>query len=397
MKYIFILALLFTIVAKSQQDSISNPTKLNMEAVYDRPFIVNNSTTSIGGYITANYFRDVEDGISEGNSFSMPRLTLFVNSNISANINFLTELEIEEGGKSIAIEFAALDFVLDQMLTLRGGILMNPIGSFNQNHDDPKWEFARRPVYATQLLPATFSSVGFGLYGKSNIDNWTFGYEVYLTNGFDEGIIDNEQSKTYLPAVKDNFDRFEESSNGRPMFTGKISVKNQYLGEVGLSTMLGEYNIYELDGLDVAEANNLVVFAIDYNNTIPVIDTKIIGEIAWINLEVPNTYISQYGEKQFGGYVDIVKPLGKFNFMTFKDIGTNIAFRVDYADWNVAKFIETGNNVGDEYFALTPGFSLRPDPNTVIRINYSYAWATDFLGNSPTEISSITIGISSYF
>ena len=43
---------------------------------------------------------------------------------------------------------------------------MNPIGAFNQNHDGPKWEFVDRPISATQMLPATWSNVGFGLYGK---------------------------------------------------------------------------------------------------------------------------------------------------------------------------------------------------------------------------------------
>jgi len=36
------------------------------------------------------------------------------------------------------------------------------------------------------MLPATWSNVGFGLFGKWYSDNWTFGYEAYLTNGFDD-------------------------------------------------------------------------------------------------------------------------------------------------------------------------------------------------------------------
>ena len=49
-------------------------------------------------------------------------------------IKFLSEIEFEEGGEEVAIEFAALDISMHPLLNLRGGIVMNPIGAFNQNH-----------------------------------------------------------------------------------------------------------------------------------------------------------------------------------------------------------------------------------------------------------------------
>ena len=108
------------------------------------------------------------------------------------------------------------------MLNLRGGIVLNPIGAFNQNHDGPKWEFVDRPIAATQMLPATFSNAGFGLYGKKYNKDWVFAYEAYLTNGFNDQIINNAENKTFLPATKEDPDRFEESFNGSPLFTGKM-------------------------------------------------------------------------------------------------------------------------------------------------------------------------------
>jgi hypothetical protein len=107
---------------------------------------------------------------------------------------------------------------------------MNPIGAFNQNHDGPKWEFSDRPISATQMLPATFSNVGMGLYGKKYNKQWVFAYEAYLTNGFDETIIDNENSRTSLPSAKANKNRFEESSNGKALFTGKIAKISEEVG-----------------------------------------------------------------------------------------------------------------------------------------------------------------------
>src|SRR5215203_1531131 len=203
-------------------------TLLNMDAVYNRPFIqVGKLPVALGGYVEANYQYLGENGITEGHQFQMRRLTLFVSSSISKRIKFLTEIEFEDGTKEINIEFASVDFEFAPLLNIRGGIIMNPIGAFNQNHDGPKWEFVDRPVSATQMLPATWSNVGFGVYGKKYAKDWVYAYEAYLTNGFDERIIDNDENRTFLPATKENPDRFEESFNGAMLFTGKFALRNR--------------------------------------------------------------------------------------------------------------------------------------------------------------------------
>ena len=146
---------------------------MNMDAVYNRPFLgFRKAPVSLGGYAEVNWQYLGTDGVSEGHQFQMRRMTLFVAATISKKIKFLSEIELEEGGKEIAIEFAAIDVEFHPLLNLRGGIIMNPIGAFNQNHDGPKWEFTDRPISATQLLPATWSNAGFGLFGKTYANDW---------------------------------------------------------------------------------------------------------------------------------------------------------------------------------------------------------------------------------
>ncbi len=227
---------LFIIIASAcvaQRDSVTirvqrdtSAMLLNMDAVYNRPFLMIGKTpVAVGGYVEANSEYKGTDGVKEGLSFQMRRLTIFLASTISRRIKFLSEIEFEDGTKEINIEFASVDFEFHPMLNLRGGIVMNPIGAFNQNHDGPRWEFVDRPISATQLLPATWSNVGVGIHGKHFIPGWAFAYEAYLTNGFDDSIIANEENKTFLPASKGFVKRFEESSNGKPLFTAKVVIK----------------------------------------------------------------------------------------------------------------------------------------------------------------------------
>lgn len=371
---------------------------LNMDAIYNRPFLqVGKLPVALGGYVEANYQYLQEDGISEGHQFQMRRLTLFVSSSISKRIKFLSEIEFEDGTKEINIEFASVDFEFAPLFNLRGGVVMNPIGAFNQNHDGPKWEFIDRPISATQMLPATWSNVGFGIFGKKYTNDWVYAYEAYLTNGFDEQIINNNENKTFLPASKLNKDRFEESFNGSPLLTGKVAVRNRSIGELGISYMGGIYNKYEEDGLVLDKKRRLNVFAIDFNTTIPNINTYINTEWAWVNVDVPDSYTEQFAEKQQGGFIDFVQPIVSRPVFGFEKSVINAALRLEYVDWNKGKFQSTGGNIADDIFSIIPSISWRPTAQTVIRFNYRYNWQQDILGNPPSRLAGFQFGMSTYF
>ena len=371
---------------------------LNMDAAYNRPFLtVNKMPVALGGYLEANSFYSSADGVSEGLSFQARRLTMFMSASITKRIKFLSEMEFEDGTKEIGIEFAAMDVAFHPALNFRGGIVMNPIGAFNQNNDGPKWEFVERPDVAVNMLPATWSNAGFGVYGKTFKGNWVLGYEAYLTNGFDNSIIDNEENKTFLPASKENDERFEESNSGKVLMTGKVAIKNRKIGEIGFSYMGGVYNKFEDDGVTLDKERRLDVFAVDLNTTIKKTGTYIVGEAVWVMVDVPSTYTQQYGNKQQGAFIDIVQPVLKRKMFDWDDAVLNISARLDYVDWNVGKFNETNTEIGDDLWAITPAISFRPSAQTIFRLNYRYQWQTDILNNPPARTASWLFGFSTYF
>ncbi len=401
-----LLLLLLNFRASGQIDSTllrrtpKDTTKLllNMDAVYNRPFLsVGKVPVAVGGYVEANWQHLGTDGVSEGHQFQMRRLTLFIASTISRRIKFLSEIEFEDGTKEINIEFASVDFEFHPLLNLRGGVIMNPIGAFNQNHDGPKWEFIDRPVSATQMLPATWSNVGFGLYGKLYKKDWVYAYEVYLTNGFDDQIISNTQNKTFLPATKLNTDRFEESFNGEPLITAKVALRNKRIGELGLSYMGGVYNKFQEDGLIIDKKRRVDTWAVDFTSTVPATNTYIRAEWAFVHVDIPDSYSQQYGKRQVGGYMDVVQPIRRGSLLGFEKSVVNAAFRIEYVDWNKGTFIETGGNIREDFFSVVPGISWRPTSQTVVRLNYRYNWQVDILGNPASKTAGFQFGFSSYF
>lgn len=378
------------------KDTVKNI--LNMDALYNRPtFNINKSPISIGGYVEVNWQKKTTDGVSEGHQFQARRLSIFMSSAISRRVKFLSEIEFEDGGKEIAIEFASIDLELDPLLNLRAGIILNPIGAFNQNHDGPKWEFTDRPIATTQMLPSTFSNAGVGFFGKKYTKNWMFGYEAYLSGSFDNSIIENTENKTFLPASKNNPERFEEINSGEPLFTGKFALRNNKVGEFGISYMGGIYNKFQDDGIVIDEKRRVLVFAIDFNTTIPKIKTYITAEFAWVNVNVPETYSQQFGNKQHGGFIDIVQPVFSRTILGWEKAVLNVACRLEYVDWNVGKFVETNENIGEDLWSIVPAISFRPTSQTVIRLNYRYQKQRDIFQNPPSITDGFNFGISSYF
>ena len=397
---IFISTLAFaqkdtTILKRIEPDTAK--LAMNMDAVYNRPFLqVGKTPVAVGGYLEANSQYQVVNGVTDGLSFQMRRMTLFLASSISRKIKFLSEIEFEGGTKEINIEFAAMDLELHPLFNIRGGIIMNPIGAFNQNHDGPKWEFIDRPISATQMLPSTWSNVGFGLHGKYFKQQWVLAYEGYLTNGFDESIIGNDQNKTFLPATKLNRNRFEESSNGVPLVTTKLAIRHRKIGELGLSYMGGVYNKFQQDGLILDKRRRVDTWAIDFSTRLQT-RTSIKGEFAFVYVDVPESYTQQYGSKQYGGFIDFVQPIITKPMSGFTNAVLNIALRVEYVDWNVGKFKENNDPIGDEVFAIVPGISFRPSAQTVLRANYRYSWRQDILKNPAERSAAFQIGFSTYF
>ena len=378
--------------------SDTTQSSLNMDAAYNRPvFSVGKLPVAIGGYLEANTQYATTDGVSEGLSFQAKRFTIFLSSTIAPKIKFLSELEFEDGTKEINLEFAAMDVELHTLLNVRGGIIMNPIGAFNQNHDGPRWDFVDRPITATTLIPATLSNAGFGLHGKHFVHEWTLGYETYITNGFNDKIIDNAENRTSLAAGKSDPERFEENFSGVPMFTGKIAVRNRKIGEFGCSYMSGVYNKWRDDGVVLDKKRRAKVLAIDFNTSLLNDRVYVNAELAKIMVDIPDTYSQQYGSKQMGGYLDIVGTLLKRNLMNWRNARLNLGFRLEYADYNRGKFLETQGNIADDLWAIVPVLAFRPVGNTVIRFNYRHQQQRDLLGNPASKTGAVQLGFSTYF
>ena len=380
--------------AWAEPGSAQADSTLAQEGIYARPFIGSIASASIGGYVEGNTNYFVEDGVGDGFSMELRRFNVFVFSQVSQRVRFLSELEFEHGTEEIALETALVDFVVRPSLVLRGGILLPPIGYLNQNHDSPRWDFVERPLVSTEIVPSTLSEIGFGAYGRIATGAAIFTYDAYVTNGLGEGVVGNDTGRTYIPAGKHE-ELFGADNNGSPAFSTRVAARHSRLGELGLSYYGGYYNAFRVEGEDVDERRWLGIGALDWGGAVG--PAQLRAEVAYATIDVPEGLAEVFGHRQWGGHLDVIFPFWHPELLGYADAVVSAALRLERIDYNRGTFSSTGLGIGDDVTAVVPGVSFRPGAGTVFRFNYRYHWTRDFAGNAPARMAGFQLGFATYF
>jgi len=378
------------------QDAPEPDTTTAQDGLYDRPFVAGLGSTSIGGYLegNTNYFR--EDGLGDGFSMELRRFNVFLFSSVGSRIRFISELEFEHGTEEIALETALIDYRFNAAFSLRAGIVLPPLGYLNQNHDSPKWNFVERPLVSTEIIPSTLSEVGFGVIGKLYPEGLTVSYDLYLTNGLRDGVVGGgEDGRTHIPSGKAE-EQFAGDNNGSPALSGRLGVRRTGLGEVGASFYTGYYNTFEIEGDAVDEKRRVSIFAVDAQLDLGFGELR--SEVALAEIDVPESLSELFGDRQWGGHVDLTVPLWRPRLSGEENASVvSLNLRLERLDMNVGTFRSTGRNIFDETTALVPGVSFRPTEQTVFRANYRREWIRDLLGNPTAVRAGWQVGFATYF
>lgn len=130
---------------------------------------------AIGGYGEA--FLTLFPGSESPQNFAdFLRFVLYVGYKFSDRLIFNSEIEFEHafiggttvsrGSGSIALEFAYLDFRIVEQASIRGGLVLIPMGWLNELHEPPTYFGVFRPRTEQVIIPTTWRSLGGGVYGE---------------------------------------------------------------------------------------------------------------------------------------------------------------------------------------------------------------------------------------
>ena len=166
----------------------------------------------LGGYGSFRFEHSSLDDVK--NTFTYRRFVLTTDANIAPRLRSYFELEFERfrkleleksqqvsgGGlttahavegtddSEISIEQAWMQYDLADWLRFRGGAVLVPLGRFNINHDDNRWDLPRRSLVdrGVPVLPSTaaWDELGVGFTGDVPLSDTVLGnYQLYVMNG----------------------------------------------------------------------------------------------------------------------------------------------------------------------------------------------------------------------
>lgn len=155
-----------------------------------------------------------------------------------------SEFAVEGSNKSeIALEQMYLQYEIADWLKLRAGGLLVPVGRFNLNHDDNRWDLPRRSLIdrGVPVLPSTaaWDEVGLGFTGDVELpEEMMAAYQVYVMNGV---ALDSEVEligQTRDPK-RDKLAYEAKISPSTGGFAGDVKDAKAIAGRIALSPALG--------------------------------------------------------------------------------------------------------------------------------------------------------------
>ena len=328
---------------------------------------------SIGGYGEAN----AQFIHGQSNIADMLRAVLYFGYKYNDRIIFNSEIEFEHGntdenanGQSgeVAVEFANLNFLINDYANLRAGLNLVPIGIINEVHEPTTFFGVLRPDVERFIIPTTWRDLGVGVFGQVIPG---LNYRAYLLNGLDsrgftasEGIRGGRQNGN-RPRINDVAFATRAEYNGIP---GLVLGGSFYIGNSGQNESVdgekigGLVQIYEADaqfrwrGL---EARGLFAW----------ID---ISDAGLINQNNGFTGNQSVGSELYGFYLE-----AGYNVLSLVDVGPYLEYFspfVRYEKYNTQFEVPSGfsSDPANDRQLVTFGFSYKPIPQIVIKADYQW-------------------------
>lgn len=327
---------------------------------------------SIAGYgemLYNNYSGRDESGdpVSKTTQFDFLRWILYAGYRFNDRFVFNSEIEIEHGstslGGSTSVEFAYLDFLANDHLTLRGGLLLVPMGLVNELHEPTVFVGSNRPETERRIMPSTWRENGFGVVGSAGM----FDYRVYVVNGLlgskfsSDGLRGGRQkgykAKSSHMAVVTRVDVNPTPGVffGGSFYNGGSGQGLTFDGqELDVGTRIGELHAQiQMEGFDLRG-----LFA-----------RASLDDVAELNQALGYTGKNSVGETQQGGYLQF-----GYNLLSRvrEDVRLMPYYRAETLDTQARVPAGYLRNPARDRFFHTLGLELKPISNIVIKTDYQW-------------------------
>ena len=253
-KVVFLAALFITGLSISQtvQDSISIDPQKQQNAAQSILSGNFGKKVTIGAYGELTYNQPEGDN----GELDVQRLVLLLGYKFNEKTQFVSEIELEHV-EEVFVEQAFVNYSVGDNVSLRGGLMLVPMGIINEYHEPTTFNGTERPGLDNVVVPTTWRELGVGVTGR--FPDASIGYQAYIFNGFkstetngDDGVSGFLKGESGLRGGRQ---KGIKSTVDSPTFSTKV----EYYGIPGLRLGLSGYfgktqaadDVEEIDGANI--------------------------------------------------------------------------------------------------------------------------------------------------
>lgn len=230
--------LLLLVVNLSYSQTVQDSTQLNPQDQQNSAQRM--LSGNFGKAVTLGAYGELTYNQPEGanGELDVQRLVLFLGYKFDDRTQFVSEIEIEHV-EEIFLEQAFINYAVGDNVSLRGGLMLIPMGIINEYHEPTTFNGTERPAVDNVIVPTTWRELGVGVSGR--FPDASVGYQAYIFNGFKSTDIDGEGGvKGFLKGsngLRGGRQKGIKSTVDSPTFSTKI----EYYGLPGLRMGLSGY------------------------------------------------------------------------------------------------------------------------------------------------------------
>ncbi|WP_298236939.1 hypothetical protein [uncultured Algibacter sp.] len=367
------LTLLFSILfvsvvtAQTAQDSITFDPQKQLNAAQRLLSGNYGKAVTVGAYGEITYNQPE----AQNGELDVQRLVLLFGYKFNDRTQFVTELELEHV-EEVFVEQAFVNYAIAPNVSLRGGLMLVPMGIVNEFHEPTTFNGVERPAVDNAIIPTTWREIGFGVTGRFN--EISLGYQAYVFNGFKSTIADGEGGVSGFLKGSNGLRGGRQKAIKSTIDSPTLSTKFDYYGVPGLRLGLAGYfgktqaadDIEEIDGANIG----ISMIGLDARYAYRRFTAR--GQFIHASLSDTEAYNNltgrDLGSALQGWYIE-----GAFNLLPQEKAQRLFAF-VRYEQYDTHAGTDGGLPQNDAYNRndLTTGLSYHIAPGVVFKGDYQF-------------------------
>ena len=367
MKKILVLSFILltaSLQAQTVRDSIVTDPQKQMNAA--QTILSGN----FGKKVTIGAYGEITYNQPEGDNgeLDVQRFVLLVGYKFNDKTQFVSEIEIEHV-EEIFVEQAFVNHSISDNVSLRGGLMLVPMGIVNEYHEPTTFNGVERPAVDGVIVPTTWREIGVGVTGR--FPDASIGYQAYVFNGFKSTSASGDGVNGALSGssgLRGGRQKGIKSTVDSPTF----STKFDYYGIPGLRLGLSGYfgqtqaddDVEQLDGANIG----ISMVGLDARYAFRQFTAR--GQFIYAGLNNTDDYNNLTG-KDLGSALQGYYFEGAYNLLPITNEQRLYAFaRYENYDTHASVDGDLARNDAFNRTDLTTGLSYHISPGVVVKGDY---------------------------